>query len=98
MGGKDVRNVATLQEQLTQATRGKEDRVSLLVGFDRSGERLLTVIEAGRAGLEDPGLEARKAWVAVNVQVLTPELADAIGEIADGIGVKGRSGVRCSRR
>ena len=97
LDGKDIRNVATLQEQLTQATRGKEDRVPLLVGFDRSGERLLTVIEAGRAGLEDPGLEARKAWVAVNVQVLTPELADAIGEIADGIGVKGRTGVRVSR-
>ena len=97
LDGKDIRNVATLQEQLTQATRGKEDRVPLLVGFDRSGERLLTVIEAGRAGLEDPGLEARKAWVAVNVQVLTPELADAIGELADGIGVKGRTGVRVSR-
>ena len=97
LDGKDIRDVATLQEQLTQATRGKEDRVPLLVGFDRSGERLLTVIEAGRAGLEDPGLEARKAWVAVNVQVLTPELADAIGEVADGIGVKGRTGVRVSR-
>jgi serine protease Do len=90
MDGKEIRNVATLQEQLTAATRDTEGRVSLLVGFDRSGERLLTVIEAGRAGLEDPGLEARKAWVAVNVQVLTSELAE-------GVGLTGRTGVRVSR-
>jgi serine protease Do len=90
IAGKEIRDVAALQGQLTEATRGKDGRVPLLVGFDRSGERLLTVIEAGRAGLEDPGLEARKAWVAVNVQVLTPELANVIG-------VEGRTGVRVSR-
>jgi serine protease Do len=90
VAGKETRDVATLQRQLTEATRGKDGRVPVLVGFDRSGERLLTVIEAGRAGLEDPGLEARKAWVAVNVQVLTPELAHVVG-------VEGRTGVRVSR-
>ena len=90
VAGKEIRDVAALQSQLTEATRHKDERVPLLVGFDRSGERLLTVIEAGRAGLEDPGLEARKAWVAVNVQVLTPELATVIG-------VEGRTGVRVSR-
>ena len=46
-----------------------KDSVPLLVGFERAGQRLLTVIDVGAAGLEDPGLEARKAWVPVSVQV-----------------------------
>jgi serine protease Do len=51
---------------------------------------LLTVVELGRAGLEDPGLEARKAWVPVAVQVLTRELADQLK-------LSGKSGVRITR-
>jgi serine protease Do len=44
----------------------------------------------GRAGIEDPGLETRKAWVPVSVQVLTPQLAEKLG-------LAGRSGVRVTR-
>ena len=40
---------------------------------------MLTVVEVGRAGLEDPGLETRKAWMPVSVQVLTPPLAEKLG-------------------
>ena len=64
--------------------------MSALVGFERAGERLLTVIDVGRAGLEDPGLEARKAWVPVSVQVLTRELAERLGAVD-------RTGVRITR-
>jgi len=60
------------------------------VGFDRGRQRMLTVVEVGRAGLEDPGLETRKAWVPVSVQVLTPQLAEKLG-------LSGRSGVRVTR-
>jgi serine protease Do len=61
-----------------------------LVTFERRGERLLTVLEIGRAVLQDPGVEARKAWVPVNVQVLTRDLADKLG-------LAGRTGVRVTR-
>ncbi len=71
-------------------TRGKAVRVPALVAFDRAGERLLTVVELGRPGLEDPGLEARKAWVPISVQVLTRELAERLG-------LSGRTGVRVTR-
>ena len=71
-------------------TRGKDARVPALVAFDRSGERLLTVVDLGRPGLEDPGLEARKAWVPISVQVLTRELADRLN-------LSGRTGVRITR-
>ena len=63
----------------------------LLVGFERAGQRLLTVIDVGAAGLEDPGLEARKAWMPVSVQVLTRELAEKLG-LADSDGSPGHAG------
>ena len=71
-------------------TRGKDTRVPALLAFDRAGERLLTVVDLGRPGLEDPGLEARKAWVPISVQVLTRELAERLN-------LTGRTGVRVTR-
>jgi serine protease Do len=77
-------------ETITKNIDDASARVPALVTVDRGGERLLTVVELGRAGLEDPGLEARKAWVPVSVQVLTRELADRLG-------LEGRTGVRITR-
>jgi serine protease Do len=71
--------VRGLAQQLDRATGGTKRAVKALITFERKGERLLTVIEVGRAVLEDPGLEARKAWVPVNVQVVTRELAEKVG-------------------
>ena len=79
-----------LEHAIEGLTKGKTDRVPALVAFERSGERLLTVIDLGRAGLEDPGLEARKAWVPISVQVLTRELAERLG-------LHGKTGVRITR-
>jgi serine protease Do len=77
--GNAVDDVRGLAQQLDRATGGTKRAVKALVTFERKGERLLTVVEVGRAALEDPGLEARKAWVPVNVQVVTRELAEKIG-------------------
>ena len=80
----------TLEGVVDTMTRGKDARVPALVAFDRAGERLLTVVDLGRPGLEDPGLEARKAWVPIAVQVMTRELADRLN-------LSGRTGVRVTR-
>jgi len=85
-----VPNVEALVSQIERLTSENKEPVRALVTFERRGERLLTVVELGRAVLEDPGLEARKAWVPVNVQVLTRDLADKLG-------VPGKTGVRVTR-
>jgi serine protease Do len=90
VGDKSISSFEALESAIDNLTRGKTERVSTLIAFDRTGERLLTVVELGRAGLEDPGLEARKAWVPVAVQVLTHELADQLK-------LSGKSGVRITR-
>jgi serine protease Do len=95
----DERPTATfdaLESVVDALTRGpkadaeKDGRVPALIAFDRAGERLLTVVDLGRPGLEDPGLEARKAWVPISVQVLTRELADRLK-------LSGQTGVRVTR-
>jgi serine protease Do len=85
-----VNDIDALTKTTERLTKGKTEPVSALVAFDRRGERLLTVVELGRPGLQDPGLEARKAWIPVNVQVLTTELAEKLG-------ASGRTGVRVTR-
>jgi serine protease Do len=87
--GQAVRSVDDLQ-RATERLLGDGGQVSALVGFDRAGERYLTVVGLGTAPTHDPPREARKAWVPVDVQVLTPPLADRLG-------LRGRSGVRVTR-
>lgn len=88
--GKRVKDLAALNARVDELTKGKSEPVAALVAFDRGRQRMLTVLEVGRPGLEDPGLETRKAWVPVSVQVLTPQLAEKLG-------LPGRSGVRVTR-
>jgi serine protease Do len=90
IGDKSITSFEALEKAVEELTHGKDTRVSTLLAFDRGGERLLTVVELGREGVEDPGLEARKAWVPVSVQVLTHELAESLK-------LPGKSGVRITR-
>ena len=88
--GTDVKDVPTLTAAADAAVKGRTEPIDVLVGFDRKGERMLTVLELARPGLQDPGMEARKAWLPVSVQALTSELAEQLG-------VAGRTGVRVTR-
>lgn len=88
--GRPVADADALISQADRLTGGQKSSVRTLVAFERNGERLLTVLEIGRAVLEDPGMEARKAWVPVTVQVLTRDLAEQLGFAA-------RTGVRVTR-
>ena len=62
-----------------RVVRGRVEPLPVLVAFDRRGQRMLTVLELARPGSQDPGMEARKAWIPVAVQAITPELAEKLG-------------------
>jgi serine protease Do len=87
--GHPVKSVADVERE-TKAALGTKDRVKALVAFERTPERLLTVVEIGTLTADEPPREARKAWIPVEVQVLTPPLADRLG-------LKGKTGVRVTR-
>ena len=90
LGGEPVKNVDGLIGLADRLVKGRTVPLPVLVAFDRRSERMLTVLELARPGLQDPGAEARKAWVPVAVQAITPELASKLG-------VEGKRGVRVTR-
>ncbi len=79
VGGKPVRSVRDLMAATEEITKGKEEPVSTLVTFERKTERYVTVVRVGLKELIDPGLEAKKAWLPIETQVITRDLAEQMG-------------------
>ena len=88
----DGQSVRTLQdlERRTAALLTSTGRVSVLVAFDCGGEHRLTVVTLGGRASDNSMAEANKAWLPVEVQALTPQLADRLS-------LQGRSGARVTR-
>ncbi len=79
VGGEAVRSVADLARITESLVKDREGRVPALVEFERRTERYLTVVRVGQDPLRDPGLEAAKAWLSAGTQVLTSDVARALG-------------------
>jgi serine protease Do len=90
LAGTSIRSVEDLESAIQKTLKGQSETVPTLVGFDRSGERLLTVVNLGGSALDDPGREATKAWLPIDTQVLTPELAELLN-------ANGRTGFRVTK-
>lgn len=75
VAGQPVQRVADLMALTDRITAGQKPPVPTTVEFLRRSERFLTVVKVGLREVEDPGLEARKAWLPVAVQVITREMA-----------------------
>jgi len=84
---KPINNLAELRAITDQITEGQDEPVPVTVSFERKTERYMTVVKVGIRKLEQSGLEVRKAWIPVATQVLTRELAEALG-IPDRTGVR----------
>jgi S1-C subfamily serine protease len=83
------RRVASLAD--LEARTGPVPTGGLLVTVERGAERRVTVVEVGSARTADtPPAEARKAWIPIAVQVLTPPLAERLG-------LAGKTGVRVTQ-
>lgn len=88
--GKPVNNCSDLIAITESITKGKTEPTPVLVSFDRGTERLITVVKVGVQNFEDPGREVKKAYLPVATQVLTTDIAEALG-------LTGRTGVRVTQ-
>jgi serine protease Do len=79
INGAPVRNVAEMQQITDRITAGQSKPVPTRLGFQRRTEQLLTVVKVGIKEIEDPGLEAQKAWLPVTAQAITRDLAEQLG-------------------
>jgi serine protease Do len=84
----------TSPEALVQATadllKGAHSPVPVVVAFERGAEKMLTLVEVGIRLPQEPPAEARRGWLPIATQVLSPKLATALG-------YKGRKGARVTQ-
>jgi len=79
VAGTPMRNIEDLAAITKTITKGKTERVPVLVTYDRRTEKLLTVVKVGKDKVPEPDRELQKAWLPVTTQVLTREMAEALG-------------------
>ncbi len=78
--GDTVRNVAQLREATKQILADSAETVPVLTTYERKTEKFVTVVEVGVKELEDPALEVKKAWLPLETQVLTRDIAEQMGK------------------
>jgi S1-C subfamily serine protease len=67
-----------------------KERPDAVVRFERNAEELITVVKLGREEEQEKPVRAQKPWPAASIQVLTRDIAKALG-------IEGQKGVRVSR-
>ncbi|HEY3297930.1 MAG TPA: trypsin-like peptidase domain-containing protein, partial [Armatimonadota bacterium] len=87
VGDKPVGSLADFRKITSDLTAEKTEPSPALVTFERGDKQFLTVVNVGVKELKDPGLEIAKAWLPVNTQVLTADIAKALG-LEDRTGVR----------
>jgi Trypsin-like serine proteases, typically periplasmic, contain C-terminal PDZ domain len=75
-----VKSVEELVELTTNLTAGKTDRIPVITTFERRAARYLAVVRIGIQELKDPGLEVTKAWLPIETQVISREIARQLGQ------------------
>jgi serine protease Do len=87
VAGQPITNTADLIRVTAEVTAGKDQPVPTLIAYEHAGRSYLTVVKIGPEPEADkPGL-ARKAWIGIDTQVISADLAEALG-IAGAKGVR----------
>ena len=87
VGESTVENLESLRSLTRDMLVEDEETTPLLVTFERQSKTYVTVVNAGVRDLSDPALEVKKAWLPVDTQVLTRDIANALG-VADRNGFR----------
>ena len=79
INGTPVRNVRDLIDTTRKLTEGKTEPVPVVAAFERGLRRYLTIVKVGIQELSDPGLEVSKAWLPIETQVISRDIAKQLG-------------------
>ena len=90
IGDELVTDIESLRESTAELLDGKEESLPVLVTFDRKGEEMLTVVKVGPEEQRSKPRLSEKAWMGIDSQVLSRDLAEVLG-------LKGRRGIRVTR-
>ncbi|MBC8095126.1 MAG: PDZ domain-containing protein, partial [Akkermansiaceae bacterium] len=75
-----IKNVPDLIELTARLTEGKTERVPVVATFERKAARYLAGVKVGIQELKDPGLEVTKAWLPVETQVISRDIARQLSQ------------------
>ncbi len=90
VGGRPVRDVAALRAASRELLQGKTEPEPVLVAFARGGAELISVVRIGPEVDAAVAPRAARPWAGFASQVLTAELAKALG-------LKGKAGIRVTQ-
>jgi serine protease Do len=82
VGDTAITNIEDLVRVTEGLLKGAKIPVPVLATFDRKAGSFVTAVKVGVRELNDPGLEVKKAWLPVNTQVITRDLAELMGNPA----------------
>lgn len=82
VNGEPVKDIQALTELTQKLTDGKTEPVPVIATFERKAARFLTVVKVGIQDLKDPGLEVTKAWLPVEMQVISRDIARQLGDLS----------------
>lgn len=80
VGDQPVTNIQELVGITETLLKDAKGTVPVLATFERKAGTYVTAVKVGIRELNDPGLEVKKAWLPVNTQVITRDLAELMGD------------------
>lgn len=80
VGGKPVKDVAAFREITNELMANGTAPRPVLATFERKNDRLVSVVKIGIRPLSDPGMEVKKAWLPLEYQVITRDIAESLGQ------------------
>lgn len=80
VNSQPVKNVQGLNALMHKLTQGQKAPFPVIATFERKAARYFAVVRVGIEGLKDPGLEVTKAWLPVETQVISREMAKQLGQ------------------
>ena len=79
VGNKPIESPEALLKVTANLLKGARVPVPTVVAFERGAEKMLTLVEVGIRPPQEPPAEARRGWLPIATQVLSPKLATALG-------------------
>ena len=80
VNGERISNLEELRSVTKSITAEATEPTAVLAAFERKAVRFFAVVKVGIKELQDPGLEVRKAWLSMETQVLTRDMAELLGD------------------
>lgn len=75
-----IKNLEDIEKLTSEIVGDETGTVPVLVTFERKQEQRLTVAKIGIEDEKDPSRQVRKAWLPIETQVLTKDIAEHMGD------------------